>query len=266
MGTAVTKFGLALILLLSLAVPASTAAARATDPPKAQDREVEADAAWDAAVEARIIGPKRIDLLDQAIVDLPSGYAFVPAREAARLLQAYGESADTIVGIIWIEGDQSNWSLYVDFLKVGYIRAGEAAGWDLDRLLEQARSLAEEDNNRRRAAGSREVEIVRWIEPPAFDPHARHLIASMLGREKVDGGPDAREIAWLDIHVLGREGLFTFNLTADPVNFKADSARVQELMRSFTYRFGKWHTDFDPATDRVSAHDLEAVASGVVNK
>jgi uncharacterized membrane-anchored protein len=265
MGTAVIRFGLALALLLPIAHTWTTSA-RTSEAAAIQDREAAIKAAMDAAVAARIVGRQRIDLLDQAILDLPTGYAFVGSAEATRLLQAMGESAETIVGIVWIEGERPDWFLYIDFLKVGYIGVGDTTGWNLDRILEQARSLAEEDNERRRAAGGPDIEIIRWIEPPAFDPLARRLVTSMLGRERVRGSPDVRETAWFDVHALGRDGLFTFNLTTDPATFRVDKARVQELMRSFTYRFGKWHAHFDPATDRVSEHDLEAVASGAANK
>ena len=95
MGAVVIRFVLAIALLLSIA-HAWTASARPSDAPAMQDREAAIDAALAAAAEARIIGPRRIDLLDQAILDLPTGYAFVGAAEATRLLQAMGESAETI--------------------------------------------------------------------------------------------------------------------------------------------------------------------------
>jgi uncharacterized membrane-anchored protein len=86
MNGTVRRFALFGTLLLAVAF--------ASRPTVAEDKvtpaDAEAEAAIDAAVAAQIVGPQRVDLLDQAVIDLPEGCAFVPTAEAKRMVASWG--------------------------------------------------------------------------------------------------------------------------------------------------------------------------------
>ena len=73
-------------------------------PAFAQDGDDDASQAanpWKVASKAMQIGPKTIALRDQATLQLPQGYGFVPTREATQLMEAMGNGADDkFIGLI----------------------------------------------------------------------------------------------------------------------------------------------------------------------
>src|SRR5215470_5408789 len=74
-------------------------------PPPAEASVLPAEAAVDAAsknaMAAMQAGPRTIELKDQARIDLPDGYGFVPNPQAAALMEASGNSVDDrFIGLV----------------------------------------------------------------------------------------------------------------------------------------------------------------------
>ena len=62
-------------------------------PPSEASRKAELVAAWKAAGEVGVGGPKDVSLIDQATLKLPANRFFVPQAEGARVLRALGNSS-----------------------------------------------------------------------------------------------------------------------------------------------------------------------------
>jgi uncharacterized membrane-anchored protein len=72
-------------------------------PPAAADPS---EAAWKAAGEAMQPGPTVVTLRDQAQINLPEGYAFVPPKEGAALMEVMGNRTDdNFLGLIFPQSD-----------------------------------------------------------------------------------------------------------------------------------------------------------------
>src|SRR5262245_47249637 len=90
----------AAVLLLMVALTPRPGFAQAS-PSAPADPRVEIQAAMEAAGAARQRGPASIDLLDQAVLHLPPGYAFILREPAARLMRAVGNRAGPeFVGLV----------------------------------------------------------------------------------------------------------------------------------------------------------------------
>src|ERR1700758_1130536 len=91
-------------------------------------REAELDAAFAAAAQAGTRGPAKVTLRDQASLGIPPDQMFVPQREAARILRAFGNTTkdDSLDGIVLgVTPDNGGWIVVVRYVKEGYIKDDE---------------------------------------------------------------------------------------------------------------------------------------------
>jgi uncharacterized membrane-anchored protein len=147
----------------------------------------------------------------------------------------------------------------VNFAKIGYVRDNGATSWDSDRLLQRIRAIAERDAGRDKQGS--ETTIVGWIEPPSYDAATRRVSGAIHTLDK-EAGSDDVEYVYSGVDALGRDGYFSFVLASTLATFPEHGPHLHRVMPGFLYRLGKRYTDFDPATDPVSKHDLDAVVIG----
>lgn len=253
------------VLLAVALLSADQALAQAPAPPVDPQQEIRA--ATQAAIEVAQAGPRDIVLLDQAILKLPRGYYFVPVPQAGRLLQAYGNrSTDTLRGMVWGPGGPGgDWVAIVRFFKSGYIKDDDARDWNAAELLDSLRTGTEENNKERRARGLPEMEVLGWIEPPAYDAATHRLVWSLSSRNK--GEPaDAEKSVNYNTYALGRDGYISLNLVTGASAIERYKPVARELLASLEYQQGKRYADFNPATDRVAEFGLAALVGGAVAK
>src|SRR5581483_5245691 len=144
-------------------------------------REAEQRAAWQAASAVATRGPADVTLLDQAVLKLPPGDAFVPKAEAARVMRALGNTINeaTFVGIVVGSGTDDQWIVVVRHIKDGYIKDDDAKNWNQDDLLKNLKEGTEQANQDRRARGFTELEVLGWVEPPGYDAQTHRLVWSL---------------------------------------------------------------------------------------
>src|SRR5712671_3229051 len=83
-------------------------------------------AAWKEAATAMQRGAVEITLRDQAKLKLPEGYAFVPLKEATKLMTAMGnQTSEQFIGLVVPLSDAS-WFVIVDYEASGYIKDDDA--------------------------------------------------------------------------------------------------------------------------------------------
>src|SRR5262249_57805165 len=111
---------------------------------------------------------------------------FVPRKEAARILRAIGNTIteSNLEGIVLGTKSGDGWIVVVRYIKEGYIKDDEAKDWNADELLTNLKQGNEEANKDRVARGFPEVEIVGWLEKPAYDATTHRLVLSLSGRHK----------------------------------------------------------------------------------
>lgn len=263
---ALAGIGLAVALaLVPLAAPAADA------PPSADTAAKEAPVTMESATRAAAAvakrGPAELALADQAVLKLPQGYLFIPAKEANLMLQAMGNRAkEGLQGMILpTEGGDTNWFVVVAFHAAGFIKDDDAKDWNADELLSSIRSGTEEANLDWRQRGIPEMEVVGWVEKPHYDAATHRLVWSIAARDKgqsdsVDNGINYNTLA------LGREGFISMNLVTNLKHVEAQKPMAQTLLAALDYQPGKRYADFNANTDKVAEFGLTALVAGVAAK
>ena len=249
--------------LFALMCWAAALPALADDPASPQAAEMEAAAT--AAKAAQVPGPKAIALGDQAVLNLPAGYAYIPAAEAARLMRAMGNHAgEGFHGLV--VGDELEGFVTIRFDRAGYVKDDDARDWNADELLENLKEGTEAGNEERRTRGIPEFVVTGWVEKPSYDAATRRLVWSAALRDKnPTAGRDADGVNY-NTYQLGREGYMSMNLVTDLAAVEQQKPHARQLLAGLEFNQGKRYADFDSSTDQVAAYGLAALVGGVAAK
>ena len=260
----------AVALFATLAAPASVLA-QSPPPapaPQAQDpRVAESNAAWQAGEKAGTKGPADIALIDQAVLRLPADAFFIPKPEATRIMLSLGNVVHdaTFVGLIVGTKPSDQWAVVTSYFKEGYIKDDDAKDWNADELLAHLKDGTAAANKERVARGFDELEVLGWVEKPAYDAASHRLVWSLLAKDK--GEPDTAEKGInYNTYALGRDGYFSLNLLTSSSRVDADKGAARELLAALAYNPGKGYEDFNASTDHIAEYGLAALIGGVVAK
>lgn len=214
-----------------------------------------------AAMKAGIQGPTTIPLTDQAGLDLPKQYIFIPRKEATALMQALGNRVRSeFLGIVVPEA-ASQWIITIDFNKSGYVKDGDAKEWKADELFNSLKAGTEEANKERAEKGFPTMEIERWIEPPAYNPSSHKLIWSIQARDSEND-----DVVNYNTYALGREGYFKLNLITSSASISQDKLNANKILSALHYNKNKRYEDYVKETDRVAEYGIAALVTGIVAK
>lgn len=225
-----------------------------------------ADWPWEQANRALQRGPQKIDLSDQAVLDLPEGYGFVPPAQGKALMEAMGNSiGDTFLGLIVPTGEEGEWMATVDFEDAGYIKDDDAKHWKADELLDGLKQGTEAGNERRARLGFAALEVTHWIEPPAYESATQRLVWSVELREK-SAPAGADNTVNYNTYVLGREGYVSLDFITSESRIEGEKPIAKQLLGSISFNEGRRYADFNASTDRVAEYGLAALIGGVAAK
>ncbi|MEQ1516731.1 MAG: DUF2167 domain-containing protein [Usitatibacteraceae bacterium] len=236
----------------------------------AQDKspaETELKSALEAARPLAQKGPAEIKLIDQANLKLPAGFVFVPSTPAARILTAMGNRTSTnLLGMIFPgEGTDGDWFIVARFDPAGYIKDDDAREWNADELLKNLKDGTEAVHEERTKRGIPEMEVIGWIEKPAYDASSRRLVWSMSTRTK--GAPaDSEEGVNYNTYALGRQGYVSLNLVTGLRTVDAEKPMAKKMLAALEFDEGKRYADFNSSTDKVAEYGLAALVAGVAAK
>jgi len=230
----------------------------------AANPEAEVKAAFDAARATMTPGPADIKVANQAVLHLPAGFVFIPTNESVRLLKALGNRPGMdVAGMIFPQEQQPGF-VVVRYIASGYIKDDDAKDWNADEMLASFKEGTEASNEERRQRGFPEMEVVGWVERPAYDAQTHHLVWSAEARAK--GGQDNDPTVNYNTYVLGREGYVSLNLITNASTVEADKPSAHELLAAVNFNEGKRYTDFNGSTDKVAAYGLAALVGGIAAK
>jgi uncharacterized membrane-anchored protein len=234
------------------------------EPASASAPPSELDAAWQAAGPVAVRGPDTVELRDQAKLQLPDGYAYVPSAQGARIMSAMGNRTDaTFLGLIVPMSDAS-WFVTIDYEESGYIKDDDAKEWDADELLESLREGTEASNEHRKQIGVPAIQLTRWVEPPTYEAATHRLVWS--AEVKLKEGEDADPTINYNTYVLGREGYISMNLVTSTSTIDTDKLVARELLAAVDFNDGKRYADFNESSDKVAAYGLTALVGGIAAK
>ncbi len=114
------------IALLLFLLGISTGAAWAAEPEAASETPNELQRAFAAAESVSQKGPTAVKLRDQAVLNLPAGYVFIPPPAASKVMTAMGNSVgDNFLGLLLPQED-AGWFVVAEYESSGYIKDDDA--------------------------------------------------------------------------------------------------------------------------------------------
>jgi uncharacterized membrane-anchored protein len=192
--------------------------------------------------------------------------AFIPLPEAARIMRALGNvPSPNFLGLVISMRENDSWMASIRYLPEGYIRDDDAKEWNAGELLESLKEGTEEGNKDRKARGFPEIEVVGWIEEPAYSSETHRLIWSASLRDK-GASSEAEQTVNYNTYVLGREGYFGLNFITMASTIEREKPIAHQLLARLRFDPGKRYEDFNESTDKVAAHGLAALVGGAVLK
>jgi uncharacterized membrane-anchored protein len=222
-------------------------------------------AAFEAAKRTKQEGPVDVKLADQATLHVPQGFVFVPRAEAIGVLRAMGNSPspDTL-GMVFPE-DGSNWFAVSRYVKSGHIMDDDAKDWNADELLSNIKQGTEHANADRRGRGIPELEVIGWVERPAYDAGTHRLVWSASSKDK---GTDASGELGVNYntYLLGREGYVSVNFVTDLASIEQQKPLAKQILAAVEFDRGKTYADFNASTDHLAEYGLAALIGGVAAK
>jgi uncharacterized membrane-anchored protein len=258
----------AVLLTAALLVTTATGlcAAEATASSPAEQHRADIEAAMTAAQKVQVKGPAEITLKDQAKLRLPAGYVWIPEPQAGQVMKAWGNQIDEReIGLVFPTADDQDWVVVAQYEPSGYIKDDDAKNWKIDEMFKSFKEGTEAANEDRRQRGFPELEIVDWVERPAYDATAHRLIWSMSSRHK-GAEPGARQSINYNTYALGREGYITLNMITGTDTIAREKGFAQLLIGGIDFNEGKRYADFNAGTDKTAEYGLAALVGGIAAK
>lgn len=234
----------------------------------AAPNEAEQEAAWAAADAVSVAGPAKTLIAGQSEITIPKGYAFVPAKETAALMQAMGNGEIADLEGMLLESEGQDGGFYViQYSKEGYIKDDDAAKMDADEILKEYKEGTEEGNKDRIAKGFAPIETVGWAQKPSYDANLHRLTWALTLRDKGSAaGPD--DTVNYETRILGREGVLSMTWVASLSELSGQGkAQADQLTAGAQYIDGKKYGDYSASTgDKVAEYGLATLITGAVAK
>jgi uncharacterized membrane-anchored protein len=236
-------------------------------PTPEQQRQAEERAAEQAAMQAKIVGPRDVSLGDQGSFVVPKEFYFIPKPEGMRLMRAWGNVIDpnVFLGLAFSSRKEDRWTAEISFVKEGYVKDDDAKNWNADDLLAKLKEGTQSANDDRIARGFPELEVLGWVERPAYDATTHRLVWSLSLREKNASGSEPRTVNY-NTYLLGRDGYFTLNFITGADRIEAEKETARTLLSNLSFAPGKRYEDFNSSTDKIAAYGIAALVGGLVAK
>lgn len=248
----------------SLAQTPPLSGGQAQTPLTAEQRKAALKSASDAAEKAAIPGPAEQAMLDEAKFSIEKGQIFIPHDEGAALMRAVGNRiGPTFVGLIM--DPNADWLATVNFIKEGFVKDGDAKEWNADELLDSLRKGNDQTNEERRQRGFDTLDILGWIEPPAYDAATHRLVWSVAVHNH-NAAPDVGDTVNYNTYLLGREGYFSIDFINPRATIEARKPLARQLLADLSFVPGKRYEDFSASTDKVATYGLAALIGGIALK
>ena len=246
--------------------PAASSEQPASD---AADTSKEDEAAIAAIKAAMVHGPSTVKLGEQATVEMPKNFIFLPKEQALNLMEAMGNhmDRDNFYGLFMPEDDAQTWFVAASFDDSGFVKDDDQSKIDADEILKGMQKGVDEDNEDRKAKGVSQLEIVGWIEKPHYDSKSHHLIWSVEAKEFGGNEPPSTDNSInYNTFALGRGGYISLNLVSKKSTIDSDKKAVGTLLDNLKFDEGKRYENFNPKTDKVAEYGLMALIGGIALK
>jgi uncharacterized membrane-anchored protein len=238
--------GLALGCLISVALPSIAEDQPTPDQDHNSVRRQISALKW-------IRGPQQVALFGNSTLDLPAGYVFLDPAETAKL--------ETITHNLgggteyFLAPEDLHWGAHFSFKDDGYVKDDEKI--DAPSLLQSIKDGTEAGNKTRRERGWDEMQVVGWQTPPHYETQTNRLEWAVTGRDLKSNA----EVVNFNTRILGRGGVMSVVLIADPQELSAATDQFKSTLAGFSYSAGQRYAEYRPG-DKVAKYGLAALVTG----
>ncbi|MFO0748208.1 MAG: DUF2167 domain-containing protein [Myxococcota bacterium] len=204
-----------------------------------------------------IDGPKQgVAVGDQATIDVPAGYWFVPASKMARLAELTENLSEPGEAGALIKGELDS-VVYFTFDPIGYVK-DEDSDLDAAELLKSMQEGQLQDNIQRKQHGFDELEVVGWAKEPFYNQTTKSLEWATILRVK--GSQENGSVNY-NTRRLGRGGVMSVILVSNPDAMQQELAAMNANLGAFAFVAGKDYASFQQG-DHVAEIGLGALVVG----
>jgi uncharacterized membrane-anchored protein len=198
-----------------------------------------------------IRGPREIRVAGNSTLSLPEGYVYLDAANTAR----FEELNQNLSGgkEVMIAPNTLQWSAYLLFEDEGYVKDNEKI--DADAILKTLKENTEASNAERKRRGWRELHVVGWSIPPAYNATTKRLEWATTLQSQDDQGVN------FFTKVLGRRGFTTVILVTSPDNTSTAVADLDRVLTGYRFSQGDSYADWRPG-DKVAEYGLTGLIVG----
>lgn len=174
----------------------------------------------------------------EATIAIPKGYRFSGAEGCRNLMQLYGNPATDIEQGV-IAPEDLDWCVVFEFENVGYVKDDDKDELNADKILKDLQEGQERSNEYRRENGMMPLYITGWAKEPRYNQLTNNLEWGIL-LESEGGGQSVNYLTRL----LGRAGVMSVTLVADPADLDAVMPAYENLLAGFGYVPGQTYAEY----------------------
>jgi uncharacterized membrane-anchored protein len=147
------------------------------------------------------------------------------------------------------------WGARFSFKADGYVKDDEKI--DANALLASIKTNTAEANKARRERGWDEMQVLGWQAAPHYDTETNRLEWAVRGKVLKAN----TEIVNLNTRILGRGGVMSVVLIANPDALAAATSEFNSTLSGFAYVPGQRYAEYKPG-DKIAKYGLAALVTG----
>lgn len=203
-------------------------------------------------------GPTVGKLGHRATITVPDGYFFLDQRATKQFLEDNQNipDGDELGVIVRLKPESEDyWFAVFSYSETGHIKDDEKDRIDATAVMKSMQEGSRADNAARQKRGWAPLNVEGWHQPPFYNAATNNLTwATRLNSE-------GQTIINHSIRVLGRTGLMSAQLVADPGTVDVSIAEFDQVLSSYAFNEGFRYAEFR-AGDKLATYGLTALIAG----
>ncbi len=198
-----------------------------------------------------VVGPKSQKVAGNSTLEIPAGYVFLDAANTSKF-EELNENLPNGKEVMIAPKDLS-WSAYLLFEDEGYVKDDEKI--DAPAILKSLQQSTEDSNEERRKRGYREIHVVGWAIPPAYNTTTKRLEWATTLRA------DDSEGVNFSTKILGRKGYTSVVLATAPERVGPAVADLNRIIGGYKFNAGETYAEWRPG-EKVAEYGLAGLIVG----
>lgn len=197
-------------------------------------------------------GPSKGMVGTNATIFVPKGYVFLDGANTRKFLELNGNPPQG--NNYTFAPNTLNWFAIFQFVPTGYIKDDEKI--NPDDLLKKLKENDISNNEERKRLNMSAIYTDGWVSPPHYDVQTKRLEWG-IQLHSADGMKNVNYTS----RILGRTGVMSAILVADPNTLDQDIREFKQALGGFSYNPGQTYAEFKQG-DKVAEYGLAALIVG----